>query len=74
LKVIDCSCFPFLSPHLQTCSHVLLPATDRQVFLDMLKRPTLSSLARKGIAKKINEKWKKTATCPYCGATNGLCV
>ena len=31
----------------------------------------MSSLARKNIAKKINEKCKKVLLCPRCGAING---
>ena len=55
----------------QTCSHVLLSTADKVSFLDLLRRPTLSSQARKSIAKKINEKCKKMSICPHCGATNG---
>lgn len=55
----------------KTCSRVLLHGTERQAFLDLLKRPTLSSLAKKGIAKKINDKCKKVSSCPHCGALNG---
>ena len=28
-------------------------------------------MARKSIAKKINEKCKKISVCPHCGASNG---
>eukprot|EP00731_Ephydatia_muelleri_P022715 Em0015g298a len=55
----------------KTCSRALLQGTERQAFLDLLKRPTLSSLAKKGIAKKINDKCKKASSCPHCGALNG---
>jgi len=55
----------------KTCSHVLLPASDHYAFLEVLRRPSLSSLARRSIAKKINDKCKKVAVCPHCGATNG---
>ena len=57
---------------LQTCSRILLAVADRHKFLDKLKRPTLSALARKAIAKEINEKCKKTTTCPHCAAVNGI--
>jgi DNA-directed RNA polymerase III subunit RPC1 len=55
----------------KTCSWVLLSPGDRQAFLDLLKRPTLSATARKAIAKKINEKCRKLSSCPHCSAANG---
>lgn len=51
---------------------MLLPASDHYAFLEVLHRPSLSSLARRSIAKKINDKCKKVAVCPHCGATNGM--
>ena len=41
------------------------------MFIDHLRRPAISSLARKNIAKKINEKCKKVLLCPKCGGING---
>jgi DNA-directed RNA polymerase III subunit RPC1 len=55
----------------KTCSRVLLSPVDRQVFLDLLKRPALSAQARKAIAKKINEKCRKVSSCHHCSASNG---
>ena len=55
----------------QACSHVLLTGEVRDKFLDALRRPSLSALARKNIAKQINEKARKVAKCPYCEAVNG---
>ena len=31
----------------------------------------LSTLARKSLAKKINEKCRKVLYCPFCGGVNG---
>ena len=57
----------------QTCSRVLLPMEERKPFIDRLSSPTLSILARKKLAKKINEKCRKIGFCPYCTAVNGVC-
>ena len=53
---------------------MLLSATERQSFIELLRRPNLSALARKSINKKINEKCKKVSKCPHCGSVNGECV
>ena len=50
---------------------MLLSASDREAFCALLRRPSLSSLARRSLSKKINDKCKKAASCPHCGATNG---
>jgi len=62
----------FLLPSLyQTCSRVLLHPQDKELLRVQLLRPGLSALARKGLAKKINEKCRKIQFCPYCGRFNG---
>ena len=65
------SIFPlfFCSP--QTCSRILLQHSETLAFLDILHRPSLSALARKGLSKKINEKCRKVSRCPHCHAING---
>ncbi len=50
---------------------MLLSVDDRQSFLELLRRPNLSSLARKIIHKKINDKCKKVSKCPRCEGVNG---
>lgn len=55
----------------QSCSRVPLNGEVRGRFLDALRKPGLSVLARRGIAKQINEKARKVSKCPYCAAVNG---
>ncbi|XP_064391551.1 DNA-directed RNA polymerase III subunit RPC1-like isoform X2 [Halichondria panicea] len=54
-----------------TCSRVLLTRTDGQSFIELLRRPNISVLARKAVYKKINEKCKKANKCPHCEAVCG---
>ena len=56
---------------LQSCSRVLLPPQDKKHFLDVLSRPNISGLMKKGIKKKIIEKCKKLSCCIYCESRNG---
>ena len=58
---------------LQTCSRVLLNGEVRGRFLEALRKPSLSALARRNIAKQISEKARKVSKCPYCEAVNGEC-
>ncbi|XP_043911596.1 DNA-directed RNA polymerase III subunit RPC1 [Protopterus annectens] len=55
----------------KTCSHIMLSAEEKKQFLDVLKRPGLTYLQKRGLKKKISEKCRKKNTCPYCGAFNG---
>jgi DNA-directed RNA polymerase III subunit RPC1 len=55
----------------KTCSKVLLSDQDRLSFTNLLKRSSISALARKSIVKKINEKCKKISKCHSCNAING---
>ncbi|EER37860.1 DNA-directed RNA polymerase III largest subunit [Histoplasma capsulatum H143] len=57
---------------LQECSHILLPETERRAFLRELRRPGIDNLRRMQIAKKINERCRKTRTCYKCNAVNGV--
>lgn len=50
---------------------MLLPPAEKKQLLDSLNRPVISALAKKAIKKKIIEKCKKIAHCPYCEALNG---
>ena len=50
---------------------MLLPPAEKKQLLDSLNRPVVSALAKKAIKKKIIEKCKKIAHCPYCEALNG---
>ncbi len=50
---------------------MLLSDADKQSFIELLRRPNLSSLARKIINKKINDKCKKCTKCHFCSAVNG---
>ncbi|RAK72832.1 DNA-directed RNA polymerase III core subunit RPO31 [Aspergillus fijiensis CBS 313.89] len=54
------------------CSHILLPEADRRAFLREMRRPGLDNLRRMQIAKRINERCKKTRNCEHCGAVNGV--
>ena len=53
------------------CSRVLLPPTERELFLLRMKRKRLDRLTRLGIFRKILVECKKIKTCPYCGASRG---
>lgn len=65
--------FMLCSCAVQACSRVLLIGEVRDKFLDALRRPSLSALARRNIAKQISEKARKVSKCPYCEAVNGEC-
>ncbi|KAL2855343.1 hypothetical protein BJY01DRAFT_243310 [Aspergillus pseudoustus] len=54
------------------CSHILLPEGERRAFLREMRRPRLDNLRRLQIAKRINDRCRKTRTCEYCGAVNGV--
>ncbi|PGH08790.1 hypothetical protein AJ79_05889 [Helicocarpus griseus UAMH5409] len=54
------------------CSHILLPENERRAFLKDLRRPGLDNLRRMQIAKRINERCRKTRTCYRCNAVNGV--
>ncbi|XP_068111539.1 DNA-directed RNA polymerase III subunit RPC1 isoform X3 [Hyperolius riggenbachi] len=55
----------------KTCSHIMLTADERKQFLDLLKRPGLAYLQKRGLRKKISDKCRKKTVCLHCGAFNG---
>ncbi|CEL07652.1 Putative DNA-directed RNA polymerase [Aspergillus calidoustus] len=54
------------------CSHILLPEGERRAFLREMRRPRLDNLRRLQIAKRINDRCRKTRMCDHCGAVNGV--
>lgn len=54
------------------CSRILLPEAERRSFLREMRRPGLDNLRRTQIAKRINERCRKTRECGHCGAINGV--
>ncbi|OJJ60468.1 hypothetical protein ASPSYDRAFT_56036 [Aspergillus sydowii CBS 593.65] len=54
------------------CSHILLPESERRAFLREMRRPRLDNLRKLQIAKRVNERCRKTRTCEYCGTVNGV--
>ncbi|KAJ5886938.1 DNA-directed RNA polymerase III subunit RPC1 [Penicillium subrubescens] len=54
------------------CSRILLPETERRAFLREMRRPGLDNLRRMQIAKRINERCRKTRQCEHCQAINGV--
>ncbi|KKK16114.1 hypothetical protein P175DRAFT_0456264 [Aspergillus ochraceoroseus IBT 24754] len=54
------------------CSHILLPEGERRAFLREMRRPRLDNLRRMQIAKRINDRCRKTRNCEVCGAVNGV--
>ncbi|KAL4773200.1 hypothetical protein BDW60DRAFT_185810 [Aspergillus nidulans var. acristatus] len=54
------------------CSHILLPEAERRAFLREMRRPRLDNLRRMQIAKRVNDRCRKTRTCENCGAVNGV--
>ncbi|XP_013420118.1 DNA-directed RNA polymerase III subunit RPC1 isoform X2 [Lingula anatina] len=65
------TCITILQTICKTCSRILLQDNDRKHFLEVLKRPGMTYLQKKMLKKKIMEKAKKNANCPYCGSYNG---
>ena len=49
----------------------MLNSEDRRQFLEVLRRPGMVGMARRGVRKKIQEKAKKNGVCPHCKAANG---
>ncbi|XP_074647199.1 DNA-directed RNA polymerase III subunit RPC1-like [Tubulanus polymorphus] len=57
----------------KSCSQVLLPPPEKKQYLDMLKKPNLGYLQKKGLRKKIGDRCKKFYNeCLYCGQLNGI--
>lgn len=55
----------------KTCARVMLPESERRIFLKRFRRPNLENLARQRLCKAVNTATRKVVFCPYCGATNG---
>ncbi|BDD57158.1 hypothetical protein MPDQ_003502 [Monascus purpureus] len=54
------------------CSRILLPESERRMYLREMRRPGLDNLRRLQIAKRVSERCKKTRSCEVCGAVNGV--
>ncbi|XP_023805326.1 DNA-directed RNA polymerase III subunit RPC1 isoform X1 [Oryzias latipes] len=55
----------------KTCSSIMLTKEEKLQFLDLLKRPNLAYLQKRGLKKKISEKCRKRTVCLNCSAFNG---
>ncbi|TDH69964.1 hypothetical protein CCR75_006384 [Bremia lactucae] len=55
----------------KTCSRVLLPPTERELFLKRMRDPKADVLRLVGLRKKIMTLCKKTVKCPHCSGING---
>lgn len=62
------SCFQMIC---KTCSSIMLTKEDKLLFMDMLKRPNLAYLQKRGLKKKISDKCRKKTICMSCAAFNG---
>ncbi|KAL7999807.1 putative DNA-directed RNA polymerase, subunit beta-prime [Plasmopara halstedii] len=75
LPVFHIGYFKAITEILQTicksCSRVLLPPSDREVFLRRMREPKADVLRLVALRKKIVLMCKKAVKCPYCGAING---
>ncbi|PAA84445.1 hypothetical protein BOX15_Mlig012706g1 [Macrostomum lignano] len=56
----------------KSCSRVLLSGEKRHQYLNVLRRPNLSYLAKKALRKKIHSLAKSVHNCPHCNAVNGF--
>ena len=54
------------------CSHILLPESERRLFLREMRRPGLDNLRRLHIAKRVSERCRKSRVCEKCGSVNGV--
>lgn len=55
----------------KTCSRIMLTKEEKLQFLDILKRPNLAYLQKRGLKKKISDKCRKRTLCLNCTAFNG---
>ncbi|XP_053196870.1 DNA-directed RNA polymerase III subunit RPC1 [Scomber japonicus] len=55
----------------KTCSSIMLTKEEKLQFIDMLKRPNLAYLQKRGLKKKISDKCRKRTICLHCSAFNG---
>ncbi|CAB1343971.1 unnamed protein product [Coregonus sp. 'balchen'] len=56
----------------KTCSHIMLTKEEKLQFMDVLKRPGLAYLQKRGLKKKISDKCRKRTLCLNCSTLNGL--
>ncbi|XP_031416675.1 DNA-directed RNA polymerase III subunit RPC1 isoform X2 [Clupea harengus] len=55
----------------KTCNHIMLSKEDKLQFMDLLRRPGLVYLQKRGLKKKISDKCRKRTVCLNCNAFNG---
>ncbi|XP_077482360.1 DNA-directed RNA polymerase III subunit RPC1 isoform X1 [Stigmatopora argus] len=55
----------------KTCSSIMLTKEEKLQFMEMLKRPNLPYLQKRGLKKKISDKCRKKTICVNCSAFNG---
>ncbi|XP_051928207.1 DNA-directed RNA polymerase III subunit RPC1 [Hippocampus zosterae] len=55
----------------KTCSSIMLSKEDKLHFMDVLKRPNLPYLQKRGLKKKISDKCRQRSVCLNCSAFNG---
>uniref|UniRef100_A0AAZ3Q862 DNA-directed RNA polymerase subunit n=1 Tax=Oncorhynchus tshawytscha TaxID=74940 RepID=A0AAZ3Q862_ONCTS len=55
----------------KTCSHIMLTKEEKLQFMDVLKRPGLAYLQKRGMKKKISDKCRKRTLCLNCSTLNG---
>uniref|UniRef100_A0A8C7K2E8 DNA-directed RNA polymerase subunit n=1 Tax=Oncorhynchus kisutch TaxID=8019 RepID=A0A8C7K2E8_ONCKI len=55
----------------KTCSHIMLTKEEKLQFMDVLKRPGLAYLQKRGMKKKISDKCRKRTMCLNCSTLNG---
>ena len=58
----------------KTCNHIMLSKEDKLQFMDLLRRPGLVYLQKRGLKKKISDKCRKRTVCLNCNAFNGTAV
>uniref|UniRef100_A0A6Q2XTY3 DNA-directed RNA polymerase subunit n=1 Tax=Esox lucius TaxID=8010 RepID=A0A6Q2XTY3_ESOLU len=55
----------------KNCSHIMLTREEKLQFMDVLKRPGLAYLQKRGLKKKISDKCRKRTMCLNCATLNG---
>jgi DNA-directed RNA polymerase III subunit RPC1 len=76
LPVFHIGYFKAITEILQTicksCSRVLLPAAERELFLRRMRDPRADVLRLVALRKKIATMCKKVVKCPHCQEVNGM--
>ncbi|KAA8581469.1 hypothetical protein FQN60_003050 [Etheostoma spectabile] len=65
---LELPCFHMIC---KTCSSIMLTKEDKLQFMDLIKRPNLAYLQKRGLKKKISDKCRKKTICLNCSAFNG---